>query len=579
MQDLAAPSALLTDYGALLRRRAWVIALAILIGVGLGLGYTSSQSKEYTSTTEVLVTATGVADDSVLANGRTRGEINLDTEAQLLTSTAVVRLAAELLGNDIPVAELQSRVRVSVPPNTEVLSISVTGPSAASARASADAFASAYLANRAESASDQLTARQGSRQAQIQVLTEALETATAALRTLPTESAERFLAEAQISSLSAEIATLTAESNELQATPVTPGQVITEATLPQGPSSPILLVNLAGGGMLGLLVGCGLALLLHRRDRRLHSSDDIVRAAGVPVLATVQHSPSVWVAEPASAAGRAYIRLRNVLQASAAADMRTILVAGVDGEGSEVADNLAAALARTGSHVVLVSTHPGSATLRRLWLSEHGPGLSEVLGGQASTTIALQVPAGLEGLRVLAVGQNPGRAAELLETKAAQELLSALAGLADYVIVDAESTAGSSQAQTLAASCQAALLVVNPRTVRIDDVRDAVEQFEGVGTPLLGCVVLSGRRRSFRFFRGSSLTRTGAEGTPLPASDDEEGTREAPRPHPAKVARTAAVTALPVPSNRHITRLPGRAVVSGDGDSQRQQGTRSQTRA
>jgi len=579
MQDLAAPSALLTDYGALLRRRAWVIALAILIGVGLGLGYTSSQSKEYTSTAEVLVTATGVADDSVLANGRTRGEINLDTEAQLLTSTAVVRLAAELLRNDIPVAELQSRVRVSVPPNTEVLSISVTGPSAASARASADAFASAYLANRAESASDQLTARQGSRQAQIQVLTEVLETATAALRTLPAESAERFLAEAQITSLSAEIATLTAESNELQATPVTPGQVITEATLPQAPSSPILLVNLAGGGMLGLLVGCGLALLLHQRDRRLHSSDDIGRAAGVPVLATVQHSPLVWVAEPASGAGRAYIRLRNVLQASAAADMRTILVAGVDGEGSEVADNLAAALARTGSHVVLVSTHPGSATLRRLWLSEHGPGLSEVLSGQARTTIALQVPAGLEGLRVLAVGQNPGRAAELLETKAAKELLSALAGLADYVIVDAESTAGSSQAQTLAASCQAALLVVNPRTVRIDDVRDAVEQFEAVGTPLLGCVVLSGRRRSFRFFRRSSLTRTGAEATPLPASDDEEGTREAPRSHPAKVTRTAAVTALPVPSDRHITRLPGRAVVSVDGDSQRQQGTRSQTRA
>lgn len=579
MQDLVAPSALLTDYGALLRRRAWVIALAILIGVGLGLGYTSSQSKEYTSTTEVLVTATGVADDSVLANGRTRGEINLDTEAQLLTSTAVVRLAAELLGNDISVAELQSRVRVSVPPNTEVLSISVTGPSAASARASADAFASAYLANRAESASNQLTARQGSRQAQIQVLTEALETATAALRALPAESAERFLAEAQISSLSAEIATLTAESNELQATPVTPGQVITEATLPQAPSSPILLVNLAGGGMLGLLVGCGLALLLHQRDRRLHSSDDIARAAGAPVLASVQHSPSVWVAEPASGAGRAYIRLRNVLQASAAADMRTILVAGVDGEGSEVADNLAAALSRSGSHVVLVSTHPGSTTLRRLWLSEHGPGLSEVLGGQARTTIALQVPAGLEGLRVLTVGQNPGRAAELLETRAAQELLSALAGLADYVIVDAESTTRSSQAQTLAAACQAALLVVNPRTVRVDDVRDGVEQFEAVGTPLLGCVVLSSRRRGSRFFRRFSLTRTGAEATPLPASHDEEGTPEAPPPHPEKIARTAAVTALPVLSDRQIPRIPGRAVVSVDGDSQRQQGTRSQTRA
>ena len=522
----------LSDYGALIRRQWWVVALAILIGIVGGLWYTSVQKKIYTSTTQVLVTPTGVDDDAVSTNSRTRTEINLDTEAQLLTSTAVVALVPDILGTEAALDDLADSVRVTVPPNTEVMTIKFKAATAGAARDGADAFAVAYLSNRAQMASDQIAARQDLRQTQVRARTESLQEVTALLGTLVPGSAERAVAEAQVQSLSAQIAILTAEANELESRPVTPGRTITEATVPRRPSSPVLFVNLAGGEMLGLLLGCGVASLRQLSDRTLRNSEEVTKLTGLPVLASIPESSGIWPPEATSAVGRGYVRLRNVLTARLAPDARILLIAGIDGDGSEVADNLAATLARTGAEVVLVSTHAGSTTAQRLGLDRRWAGLSEVLGRQATTSAALQVPAGLETLRVLTPGQDPERAAGLLETGAAEDLLSELRRMARYVIVDASSTASSGQAQTLAALVDTALVVIQTSTTSADDVNDAVEQFMAMRTPLIGSVLVSPARQSRRQGRRtapilselSSETSIGTKSeTPTPSAEPSAG--------------------------------------------------------
>lgn len=497
----------LSDYGALIRRQWWLVALAFLIGIYGGFWYNVTQPKIFTSTTQVLVTPTGV-DDAVSTNSRTRTEINLDTEAQLLTSTAVTALAADMLGPDAGRGDLADSVRVSVPPNTEVMTIKFEAATADAARDGANAFADAYLSNRAQVASEQIAARQDSRQAQVRARTESLQEITASLGTLVPGSAERAVAEAQVRSLSAEIAVLTAEANELESRPVTPGRTITEATVPRRPSSPVLLVNLAGGAMLGLLLGCGVALLRQRSDRNMRNSEDVTKQTGLPVLASIPESSGIWPPETTSAVGSRYVRLRNMLTARLAPDARIILIAGIDGDGSEVADNLAATLARTGAEVVLVSTHARSTTAQRLGLSRRWPGLSEVLGRQATTSAALQAPAGLETLRVLTPGQDPERAAGLLETRAAEDLLSELGRMARYVILEAPPTASSGQAQTLAAFADTALVVIQTSTTSAEDVNDAVEQFMAMRTPLIGSVLVSPGRQSRRQRRRTAPIRS-----------------------------------------------------------------------
>ncbi len=65
--SIARPPVQLGDYSALIRRQWWLVVLATTIGILAALWYTSTQPKIYTSTTQVLVTPTGMDDDAVSA--------------------------------------------------------------------------------------------------------------------------------------------------------------------------------------------------------------------------------------------------------------------------------------------------------------------------------------------------------------------------------------------------------------------------------------------------------------------------------------------------------------------------------
>ncbi len=60
--------------------------------------------------------------------------------------------------------------------------------------------------------------------------------------------------------------------------------VIDPANIPGGSSSPKLTKNLAIGGLVGLLLGVGLAIFLEMLTRRVHSKDDLLVELRVPVL-------------------------------------------------------------------------------------------------------------------------------------------------------------------------------------------------------------------------------------------------------------------------------------------------------
>jgi len=497
------PAAQLNDYAHLLRRQWWVLTLALVVGI-LGAGfYTSSQPKLYTSVTQVLVTATGVEDDTVSTGARTRTEINLDTEAQLLVSTAVVSRAQDTLDTDLALDQLADRLSVTVPPNTEVLTIAFRSDTARGARDGADAFAVAYLSNRQQQAAGELAARQDARQGQFLALTTSLQEVTAALPRLPEGSAGRSVAEAQVQALSAQIAVLTAESNVLDTLTVTPGRIISDATLPDGPSSPVIPINLAGGAMLGLLAGCGIALLRQRADRKLRDADDVPRRTGLRVLATLPAASSAGVEESSGPGGQAYARLRNVLTAQETTKSRVFLVAGSTCDDGTVAANLAAALAGTGVSVILVSCYEGSSAVVRLGLSPRSPGRSTIADQpQELNPVLLRAPA-FDNLDVLSAGDEPGRGTAMLQTEAGRAFVDSLRELAHFVILDAPSTATSALAQTLARLADAALLVVTPRSTSADDALDAIDQFTAVGTPLLGGVLLPAARSNSlcRFLR------------------------------------------------------------------------------
>jgi capsular polysaccharide biosynthesis protein len=487
----------LSQYVGMLRRHWWILVLALGLGAGGAVVVTNSQPKVYRSAASVLVSPAGT--DANASGGRTKGDINLDTEAQLVKSTAVAVGAKQLLRSPATPDELAKAVTVEVPANTTVLVIAYTGDSPQAAQASAHAFAEAYLRNREASARARLDREAATLQAKIKQLNTTLTGINSQIARTDRNSPLRPNLESQRRTAQNQLDSNYTKLNNLTTATVTAGEIISDARLPQRPSSPNPTLNLATGIMAGLLLGLALALLRERLDRRIRTVADVRQRGRVPVLAALDERTAPRfddVLQPYGAGGRIFNRLRNEVLATLNPGDQIIVVTGAS-RGSAttlVAANLATALARTGSDVVLIGAHlPDSvidaAPLARMLGVSATPGLSDLLAGRVGLGEAVQQAPRVPSLRVVTTG-GAATAAGLMQSQRLRDTLNTLRRQTNFIVIEAPSTSSGADAQSLASLADAAILAVELRRARRPFLLDAAEQLRRVGTPLLGAVVL-----------------------------------------------------------------------------------------
>lgn len=485
----------LSDYLAMARRHWWIVVFALLMGGLAGADYNRRLPREYVATASVLVYPAG--QDANVAGGRTRAEINLDTEAQLVRSTAVATSAAQALGRD-DVEQLAAGIYVEVPPNTSVLQIKFTDQSAHGAQAGARAFATAYLRNREDNAKA-VAAKQ------VEALKGKVAELTAELTSINNQLAGVNRSSPTFASLDSQRETALGAINHLHnkitqvGTETTSGGVIIrDARLPGKPVRPNTPVNIAAGALLGLLLGIAIAGLRERLDRRVRSSSELRGRCGMPVLGEIsdRQVPADDVYPPFGDGGRAFNRLRNEVVAALNPSEQVVVITGASSGTAvtHVAANLAAALARTGTDVVLLGAHtPESMTqgspLARLLGVASTPGLSDVLAGKANLGEATQRAARNPTLRVITAG-GTASAAGLLQSQALKDIIATLRANTGYLVIEAPSTSTGADAQSLASLADAAIIAVELRRTLRPDIADATEQLRRVGTPVLGAVVM-----------------------------------------------------------------------------------------
>jgi capsular polysaccharide biosynthesis protein len=335
----------------------------------------------------VLVTATGVSDSTNLANSRTAGStINLDTEAQLARSTQVAERVKvdDTARNSIPTQQLLANLSVSVPANTSVLRLSYTADEVTPVEQIANDFAKSYLHIRGDNAQATLDAQIKKVSGNISAKTKELQGVSNTLAALSPGSKLRNFTQARRALLITQISNLTTQYNQLSATVVTPGVVISEAIVPTTPTSPSVLLNVAAGLALGLLAGLLIAWLRFAKLRRMSRPDDVARLIHVPVAGTVN---------PPSRRGLGVGRYARRHRVPAHGEPRrrqhgqggVVLVSGASAESptDTVAANLGAALARSSVRVSLLSltgnNDVASADLGPVHLAERDASL-EVAG-------------------------------------------------------------------------------------------------------------------------------------------------------------------------------------------------------
>jgi len=506
---LAEPDSPGIDLLGMARRHWWLVCILVLAGVAGAAQFTTLQAKVFESATSVLVSPIGNGQDANSTSGRTKSEINLDNEAQLVTSTTVATDAAALMRSTLPPDTLVRNVRVEVPPNTTFLVITYSSDRAETAQGGSHAFAEAYLRNREESAKAENAARIAILNDKINQLNASLTQTNSRLALLKPSDPNRPNLESQRSTATSQINTLAGQLNQLLTATVSAGKITRDADLPGTPVKPNRLLNLASGAMIGLLLGVGAAMLRERLDQRVRRASDVPRRVDVAVLAAVpgRVKPRLDdVFAPFGAGGRIFNRLRNEVLASVPAPVgadarvtlagQVVVVAGASrgAASTVVAANLAAAFARTGAETVLVCAHlPDSmmdaASIHCMLAVRAVPGLSDVLAGRFSLSSATQRAPRHPNLSVVTTG-GTASAGGLLQSQALRDTLATLRERAAYVVIEAPSTATSADAQSLASLADAAIIAVELRRTRHTEVADAADQLRRVGTPLLGAVVL-----------------------------------------------------------------------------------------
>ncbi|GHJ57372.1 hypothetical protein Nm8I071_66790 [Nonomuraea sp. TT08I-71] len=480
----------LMAYLGWLRRRWWILVLAAVLGLAGGLAVSQLQHARYTSGTSLLVRPLSAG-----AESNPNAKVNLDTEAQVVRSLVVAERAKGLMKVDTGADQLVKSVTVTVPPNSQILQVGYEADSPAQAQAGSHAFAQAYLDLRKATAQKALENETTALKQQITDVNKQLSAVAGRIAAAPANSPERERAEADRNVLTNQLTSLNNRLSPLLSADSDPGEIISDARLPESPSSPNRTLNLASGMGAGLLLGIVLALVLDRLDTRIRRGRDISDRVGLPLLLELPtRTPSLTVLPATHKISRELGRLRNVLlsavpePAQAGRGRQLLLCDGSAGTAAGfVAANLAAAYARTGQQVALITTKPDSALSSITGVAEGRHSLASVLRRDVPALKALAPLPGLGQLRVLVPGDLDAEVE--LPVSGLLEILRELSARFDHVIIETAQPTLAVEAQALGRHVDAVIVVAESGRTRSGEITAALQQFEQVNAPVIGAVL------------------------------------------------------------------------------------------
>jgi capsular exopolysaccharide synthesis family protein len=274
-------------------------------------------------------------------------------------------------------------------------------------------------------------------------------------------------------------------------------------------------------GIIGLLLGVGLAVGLDKLDKSVRSAEEIAERMDVPVLGTIpvirmakRENPEPTDAmsrlvshiDPRSPVAEAYRSLRtNLAFARAAQRLHTIVLTSpgpADGKSTTTA-NLAITFAQQGQRTLVVDADLRRSVLDKTFGVARAPGLTDVIVGTTSLAEAVKA-SHIPNLSVLPSGQHPPNPSELLGSTAMQGVLAEVKEMFDVVLFDSPPLLAVTDAAILSTMVDGTLVVVRMGATAREAVRRAVNQLRAVRGRLLGAVL-----NDVDFRKGSAYSEYG----------------------------------------------------------------------
>ncbi|MDN3311623.1 polysaccharide biosynthesis tyrosine autokinase [Microbacterium oryzae] len=427
----------LSDYIRVLRKN-WIVILVItLVGVGAAAVYSLTRTPLYESTSEVMISSQAGSTIAEQQQGNSYTLARVASYVELATTPRVLDDVISELGLKTSARSLAQSVSATSPLNTTIVAVTATD---------ADATRAADIAN---------------------AVAASLTSAVDEVETLPGT-----------------------ETSPVKITSVAP------ALASAAPASPNVGLNLILGGLLGLVLGIGFAVLRTTLDTRIRSSRQVEEITDRPIIGAIPFDPAakdrsiILESDPQNPRAEAFRTLRTNLQFLDLEGAHSFVVtSSVPSEGkSTTATNLAIALADAGRRVVLIDADLRKPKVATYLGIEGGAGLTDVLIGRADVTDVIQ-RWGRKSLYVLPSGKIPPNPSELLGSKRMRALLDDLGREADVILLDAPPLLPVTDAAILSKETSGTIVAVAAGTTHRRQLEGAINALETVGARIAGLVL------------------------------------------------------------------------------------------
>jgi tyrosine-protein kinase len=491
----------LRDYLRILWGRRVLIVLCVALSAGSALAFSARVKPTYAASAKVFVGPRTIEKDDAAGalQELTMSQQFVSSYAEILKSRPLAELVVEKTNASITPEELTERIETKIVPDTRLIEVTVKGPSPAAAATYANELVTTFVED---------------------------------------------------------------QDNRFGGGALVAASVLERALEPETPVSPKPVQNGIVGGLLGIMLGIGIAFVLEQLDLTVKTKEDVERIfAPLPGIATIPLAPnsrdwSIFLqSAPNSPESEAIRILRTNIQFFSVDQpvQRVLITSTLAGEGkTTVAVNLAAGIAATDLRVLLIEADLRKPTLKNYFPDFQGVGLSEVLSGQADLEEAVW-NTDIPNFFIVMSGRLPPNPSELLGSQRMADILDLASKIADVIIIDTPPALPVTDATALAPQSDGVVLVVRAGQTSAHKALDVARSFERNGVRVLGIALnaMGGDTSSNYYYHyGYVASRnSGRRAKKRAAQFDHDVVSNAPRPKKAMRPPAASNRARSAPTS------------------------------
>ena len=275
-------------------------------------------------------------------------------------------------------------------------------------------------------------------------------------------------------------------------------RIVDRAMVPTYPVKPNKRLSVTLAFILGIMLGCGIAILLDMLDNTVKNPDEVQEKLRVPLLGTLPKMKTnkkgqfqqFWQ-KPQGPFAEALRTVRTgVVLSSLDKPAKIIVVTStVPGEGkSTVALNLGAALAQMENTLVIGADLRRPSLANKCQLTPNHPGLTHFVAGTAKLEDCIEHLPELN-LYVMPAGIIPPNPLEIISSKKFVQALKFLRERFDRIVIDSAPVQAVSDALILASNADSVIYVVKADATSATQAQKGIAGIVASNEPFTGVVL------------------------------------------------------------------------------------------